>query len=258
MSTADEMPEIPEPDAVPLTRWERVGASMAGVLLAGAGTVAVFVSSNQAGSVALLLAGAVLLIMAINGSPLTRARYQDYEVLMARRRHAVAETIEQEAPQDARQALQVLSAIDPRSSNDPFVARVSGAVYEREVAERLSALHPGSVLRGGLGDSGIDIVLQTASARIGVNVKEGRSVLTTAVLRAAVQAAVQVRDHRVAPIDALLLVTNRPLPQDVARRLREVASAGIPVAVVRWVDDQDDDALEAKVQELTSRINPAS
>ncbi|MFC6985259.1 hypothetical protein [Streptomyces cirratus] len=220
--------------------------------------MAVFITSNQAGSVALLLVGAVLLIMAINGSSLTRARYQDYELLMARRRHPIVASIEQDTPQDARQALQVLSAIDPRSTDDPLVAQVSAAVYEREVADRLARVYPESHRVGGAGDLGIDVLVQTPTALIGVQVKAGRTVLQTSTLRSVIHAAAGARNSRRAPIDGLLLVTNRPLPQDVSRRLREVASPDLPTAAVRWVDDQDDAVLEAKVQELVSRISPST
>lgn len=257
MSTADEVPELPEPDALPLTRWERLGASLAGITLAGAGVVAVFVTGNQAGSVALLLVGAVLLIMAINGAPLTRARYQDYELLMARRRHEIVATIEQEEPQDARQALQVLSAVDPGSADDPFVAQVTAAVYEREVADRLARVYPGSHRVSGRADLGVDILVETPTARIGVQVKAGRTVLTNSALRNVIQAASGARNSRLAPIDGLLVVTNRPLPHDVSRRLREVTNPVLPTTVVRWVDDQDDTVLEARVQELVSRIDRA-
>ncbi|MEU3773570.1 hypothetical protein AB0F11_10230 [Streptomyces sp. NPDC032472] len=254
MSNAEEIPELPEPDALPLSRWERLGASLAGCSLAGAGVVAVFATGNQAGSVALLLVGAVLLVMAINGSPLTRARYQDYELLMTRRRRSLATTIEQEEPQDARQALQVLSAIDPRSTDDPVVAQVSAAVYEREVADRLERVYPDTRRVGGPDDLGIDILVQTPTARIGVQVKAGRSVLSGSRLRTEVQAVVAVNSIRRDPIDGFLLVTNRPLPHQLDRRLRELQTLGLPVAVVRWMDDQDDAILGAKVEELVSRV----
>ncbi|MET9957860.1 hypothetical protein ABZ128_02025 [Streptomyces sp. NPDC006326] len=255
MSNAEEIPELPEPDALPLSRWERLGASLAGCSLAGAGVVAVFTTGNQAGSVALLLVGAVLLIMAINGSPLTRARYQDYELLMTRRRRSLATTIEQEEPQDARHALQVLSAIDPRSTDDPVVAQVSASVYEREVADHLERAYPGTRRVGGPEDLGIDILVQAPTARIGVRVKPGRSMLSSSQLRIEVEAAVAVNGIRRDPIDGLLLVTNRPLPQQLDRRLRELQTPGLPVAVVRWMDDQDDAILGAKVEELVSRIS---
>ncbi|WP_329153692.1 hypothetical protein OIU91_37105 [Streptomyces sp. NBC_01456] len=252
MSTVDDVPEAPAADAAPLSRWERLGASLAGTALAGAGVVAVFMTGNQAGSVALLLVGVILLIMAINGSPLTRARYQDYELLMSRRRHQIVASIEQEAPQDARQALQVLSAVDPRATDDPLVARVSALVYEREVFDHLARFYPDTRLVGGAEDFGIDVAVQTPSALIGVQIKVGRTVLTTSVLRNIIHAA--ARSSGRVPIDGLLVVTNRPLPQDVPRRLRQAASADLPTTVVRWVDEQDDAVLEAKVQELISRL----
>lgn len=258
MSSPDEVPETPEPEAAPLSRWERLGASLSGIILSGAGVAAVFVTSNQAGSVALLLVGVVLLIMAINGSPLTRARYQDYELFMNRRRRQIAATIEQESPADARQALRVLSAIDPRAIEDPAVARVSAHVYEREVVNCLARIYPETQHRGGAGDQGVDATVRTPEGLIGVQVKAGRGSLTGAAIRNIVQAAAYARESGHVPIRGLLVVTNMPFSRDhVGRRIRE-SGANLPTVVVRWLDEQDDDALKATLQELISRLKPSS
>ncbi|WP_405974026.1 hypothetical protein OG496_37405 [Streptomyces sp. NBC_00988] len=255
MPAAEDTPEVPELDAAPLSKWERLGASLSGTALSGAGVAAVFVTSNQAGSVALLLVGVVLLIMGINGSPLTRARYQDYELFMTRRRRQIAASIEQESPEDARQALQVLTTVDPGASRDPFVAHVSAAVLEREVIERLVRQYPTTSFTGGPGDMGLDAVVPTPNGTIGVQVKGGSAPLSGLELRRMVLDASSARiPPAPAGVDALLVVTNKPLPTDLPRRVREVSST-LPTAVVRWVDEQDDQVLDTKIQELTRRIS---
>ncbi|MFI9465037.1 hypothetical protein [Streptomyces xiamenensis] len=263
MSEIEGGPEGPGPDAAPLSRWERLSASVLGLGLSGAGAVAVFMTSNQAGSVALLLVGVVLLLMAINGSPLTRARYQDYELFMARRRRDVVANMQDDSPEEARQALQVLSTLDPGARRDPVVARASNHLFELEVVRRLQRLYRATeVSRDPLDplDLGVDAVVQVDGFRIGVEVKGGSgdipfqgSDLRRIVNRAS---AGRIRLGG-SSMDGLLIVTNRPLSAQIARRIRE-ASEILPTGVVRWVDEQDDQALEAAFRKLSGRLGPSS
>jgi hypothetical protein len=199
--------------------------------------------------------------MAINGSPLTRARIQENEVWMTRRRHEFVASIKQEDTQDARQALQILSTIDPRATRDPVVAQASAAVYEREIFERIVRTYPRTSLMDGPGDIGYDLIVETLAARIGVQIKGGRSALMASDLRNIVQAAVATRARGEVRIDGLLVVTSRMLPTDLSRRLRElreIAGVNFPVSVVRWIDEQDDATLEDSIQTLISRSNRPS
>ncbi|MER5549178.1 hypothetical protein ABT072_43885 [Streptomyces sp. NPDC002589] len=256
MATPEEEPEIAQqqPEVAPLSRWERLAASLSGIALSGAGATAVFITSNQAGSVALLLVGVVLLVMAINGSPLTRARYQDYELFMARRRRQIVATINQDSPEEARQALQVLSAVDPGASRDPLVARVSALVLEREVFNRLMSLYPSTVVASGPESLSVDAVIPTERGAVGVEIKAGTTPLSASQLRDMALSAAHARSTA-APdgVGALLVVTNKPLPSTLPRRLRELRSI-LPIAVVRWVDAQDDQALQTQVQRLSDQI----
>ncbi|MFJ4421428.1 hypothetical protein [Streptomyces bobili] len=217
-------------------------------------------TSNQAGSVALLLVGVVLLLMAINGSPLTRARYQDYELFMARRRRDVVENMRDDSPEEARQALQVLSTLDPGASRDPLVARVSNHLLELEFVRRLQGLHPEAEVSQGPFDQGIDAVVPMDGFRIGVEVKggSGNVPLNGADLRRIVNGVASRRVRVAGPnIDGLLVVTNRALPAQLPRRIREVSEI-IPTGVVRWVDEQDDQALDAALRELSGRLRRSS
>lgn len=234
-------------EAAPLSRWERLGASVAGVALTGSGAVAVFLTGNQAGCVALLLIGALLLVIAINGTPLVRARYQDYELLMARRRRVVAEEITQEPTAEARQALNILTTVDPGARRDPVVARASAAVYEREVVELLQRIFPEASLAMGPGDSGVDAFVNTENGSVGIVAKMGTHPLGLAEMRRIVTHGFR------APVDAILVVTNRVMTQSI-ERLTVETDPSIPVAAVRWLDHQDDDALRERMRALTSEL----
>lgn len=260
VSEIESGPEGPEPDAAPLSRWERLSASVLGLGLSGAGVVAVFMTGNQAGSVALLLVGVVLLLMAINGSPLTRARYQDYELFMARRRRDVVANMQDDSPEEARQALQVLSTLDPGARRDPVVARVSNHLLELEVVRRLQRLYQATEVSRGPLDLGVDAVVPVDGSRIGVEVAGGTGdiPLQTSDLRRIVNRASTGRMRLGgASIDGLLIVTNRPLHTHMARRIRDVSEI-MPTGVVRWVDEQDDQALEAAIRELSGRLRSSS
>ncbi|WP_143110734.1 hypothetical protein [Streptomyces sp. cf124] len=259
MSDAGDVPDSPEPDAAPLSRWERLAASALGLVLSGSGVAAVFMTSNQAGSVALLLVGVVLLIMAINGSPLTRARYQDYELFMARRRRQVVATLRDDSPEDARQALQVLSTLDPGADRDPVVVSASSYVLEQEVVSRLQRLFPATTANEGPFDYGVDAVVPIEGGSIAVEVRGGTGSVPLSVteLRRIVNKAASARMRlSAASFEGLLVVTNRPLPPSLPRRIRELSPI-LPTAVVRWVDEQDDQVLEATLRELSSRLFPS-
>lgn len=254
VSEDQSAPEVSEPifDAAPLSRPERFWAGVAGVTLAGSGGVAVFLSSNQAGTVALLLGGVLLLLMAINGAPLIRARYQEYELLMARRRREVAAAATQEEPEEAQRALRVLSDLDPGASRDPLVARASAYAYERQMVERLQHLFPD--LRIGqrvsrMPGMRLDAVMETPDGSLGVEIKAGQGVLPNLLVRQAIQ--------NVPPpaADAVLLITNRVLPTHIDRRVRDISTLDArPLRVVRWVDEQDDAALIEAVRALRLRM----
>ena len=57
-----------------MTRRERQGALCIGTAAGGAGGYAVFASSNQAGTVVLLLISLVFLLVGVEGAPLLRVR----------------------------------------------------------------------------------------------------------------------------------------------------------------------------------------
>jgi hypothetical protein len=75
-------------DGVQLLLWERVTSGLLGVILTGVGAWAVFKSANQAGTAFLLLAGAVMLLICIQGTPLVKLGGAGNSVELDRRRQA--------------------------------------------------------------------------------------------------------------------------------------------------------------------------
>jgi hypothetical protein len=101
---------------------------------------------------------------------------------------------------------------------------------------------------------GLDAVTPTERGNVGIQIKAGAAVLANTHLRAMATSAAHAR-FAAAPdgVGALLVVTSKPLPASLPRRLRELRSI-LPIAVVRWVDEQDDQALQAQVQQLSAQI----
>lgn len=239
-------------DDAPLEGWERAVAGVLGVLLAGAGSVAVFLTTNQAGSVALLLAGAFFLAMLVSGTPVLHARHGESEIWMARRRRRAVERVVDAPPDEADRALAALAVADPASRRDPVFRAASATVYERRLLEALAGLFPdrdGRELR-----TGGDFLWRFPEGDVVVEAKVGDddAVMTVSELREMVRRAAAV-----AVPGALLVVTNRRLPQSVqlARRVRELSSElGRRVACVRWTDEQDGNAVIAAVNHLRREL----
>ncbi|SCK24670.1 hypothetical protein H181DRAFT_01875 [Streptomyces sp. WMMB 714] len=120
-------------EADPLSRWQRAGAATAGILLAGAGSVAMFVSENGAGSAVSLVVGAVFILMAITGMPFLGGRLMDAELMMGRRRARLIKQAKAAPPLDARVLLDDLILTDRGVIDDPNAVALDFALLLDEV-----------------------------------------------------------------------------------------------------------------------------
>lgn len=227
----------------PLSRWQRVASCVLGLGGVGAGGASVFMTSNQAGSVALLGVGAGFLIMAVNGTPIIRAKLKDYELTMAPRRRKVVEIALSEPPEEASRTLDVLQQIDPGARTDPGVLRAMGDVYDAEVLaalKRAALGGPGVTVDYGQSDLGVDLLIRSQSKVIYVAVKYSTAPegpLPASFIRKVFADA----DRRTAP---LMVVTNRRLSNQISELAKSVDPEGQKVQFVRWRDRQDDLALK--------------
>ncbi|WP_327594027.1 hypothetical protein [Streptomyces chartreusis] len=117
----------------PLSKWQRVGGAAAGILLAGAGSVAMFVSDNGAGSAVALVVGGVFLLMAITGMPFLGGRLMDAELVMGRRRARLIQRAKAAPPLEARLLLDALILTDPDVIEDPSAVALDFALLLDEV-----------------------------------------------------------------------------------------------------------------------------
>lgn len=229
-----------EGDGEPLSVWGRIAAGVAGLALSGAGTVAVFVTKNQAGSVVLVLGGVVFLLMLISGNPLLSLGHGDTQMRFATRRRRVIQEAEEAPPREARSALEVLSTIDPRASRDAAFIQTSARVYERLVYAELIRLFPGLSVREERLD-GSDLTIATPDRRmLSVELREVTSPVSAATVR-------QLLGLAAAGVTGALLVSNRRLTRAADELLRRAQEGGSKAFFVQWRDENDTDALKGAV-----------
>lgn len=241
----------------PLTRWQRAAAAAAGVALSGAGAASVFLSGNQAGSVALLAVGGAFLLVAVNGMPILGARLKDYELTMARRRRRLLGEIEQEALEEQRAQLRVLRTLDPKALYDQAVVDAQGRVFAQELANALGGLLPqGDVVDVDAFEHPRTLLITSETGRIGVVVSFVGMLKAVWSLRRDVQWLAQHGDCQ-----GILVVNGRrrnellPLYTDAMDRGTALPRA---MAQWKWSDDEQDRQLGDAVAEVKRQIQARS
>ncbi len=172
---SDDTPDGQDDAWRELTSWERASASIAGVLMAAAGTASVFLSDNQAGSAVLVVVSAVLLLIGIQGTPLSRFGAGDNSAKFERGR-VVGKLLEkgrhQADSEAARAYVDAASQIAPGIENS---VQARSLLYETEVKLALQhVMGPTKVVSRDdrLGDDGLDFTIRTGpTGRVDVIVK---------------------------------------------------------------------------------------
>jgi hypothetical protein len=201
-----------------------------------AGGIAVFASSNQAGTAILLLIGAVLLVLGIQGTPLRRFASGANSVEMATIRQRAAEVMTRveshESPEVVAAVSDAMAAIDPRI---PHAS--SSAAYQREVAAALRR------------------VGATTSRSTVVRAADGRRVDTVASvgdgsvpIEIVYRPRGPVGHHEIGASrsrTASVLITNAPVSGESLTHSAAAAPYDADIEVVTWNDARDDDVLAA-------------
>lgn len=146
--TKPEQPAADEPDeTVPehgLVAWERVLAGAVGLTAAVGGGVSVFTSDNQAGSTALLLLGAIFLLLAVQGTAIRRATRESVEMDRRAGRKRVTEkaqeVLEEQGADKAAAFIAGATTRDPGLISDSRVVGFNAQLFEESVIAQISAL----------------------------------------------------------------------------------------------------------------------
>jgi len=213
----DEAPNDEENESgLPLGRLQRVASGTAGVLAAAGGAWAALFGKNQAGSVALLVFGALFLTMSITGSPIEWAKGGGLEVKLRRLQRAVTKAAAEAPPEVSEQLTSAL--LEATGFSPEVMIRSFASVnYERSVAAALERVKPPDVMlesRPALPDGRFDFLLSRGPQRVAVVAKMASMAPVSAqVVRRWLWQAGMTGGP------ALLLVTQVPLSEDALEAL---------------------------------------
>ena len=225
---ADEPETSRRPLAIKLTWWNRAIFDVLGLAGLGAGAAAVFITHLEAGPVALIAAGLLLLLIGIGGHMPSRLKVGDNEAAWEIEREAVQTFVERvatEAPVESRPEL--LDALGDLAEDAPQAAikGLAGLAFEQRVGLEISA----AVISLGesqvsfsiqeRADQGVDAVLQGPGGRlVAVEIKySARSVSS---------AWIEMMDQRLLSrspsyFRAILLITKTRLTRSAERTLKK-------------------------------------
>ncbi|GGN40185.1 hypothetical protein [Streptomyces fuscichromogenes] len=226
-------------------------------MFAGAGVVAVFVSENQAGSVTLVVIGALFLLMAVSGRTIESVRIGDWEFTMSELRRQAAEQAHSGLTDQAQALLNVLKRLDPAADRDPAVHAVEITVFENRVLDAVETAraegeqverHPDS----GLGEPLAVLVAQPDGVRIGTFAAYAPD---DSGHISATSSDSFVRRAREVDCAAYLFV-NGTLHQDDLARLAEgiQRDSGRPVGVETWTSTTQPAPLRPAIDGLLARV----
>ncbi|MFD3427250.1 hypothetical protein [Nocardia fluminea] len=243
----DEASEATPPRAPSrrLHPWERALAGLLGAAGAGAGTAAVFITDNQAGTAGLLVLAIALLLMAIQGTPITRFGFGENAIeyaLAERGQELIQQSQEAKTPDAADAYLDAAFRVSPMSALTP---ESRAATYETLLMRSLQDLAGEINVKRLAPDGGADFVVRTrADERIEVVAKYlGQGVGGEKQLRRLLDRSID----RAGSIPRLVVVN---APVGMEDRVRHVGSAS--VRVVPWNGPQDNPTLQSALEAMSS------
>lgn len=245
----DSAPSEDEPGA--LSTRERVVAGLVGTAFGGPGIAAVFLSDNQAGSAVLLVLAAVMWLISVQGTALTRFGSGEHSAEFTRRQagnqlRAVAAVVE-----DPAEAVTFARAAEIVSPSPGGRSAVSGRQYQYDVASALDRVASNATLLSEPYGGRFDFILDFGDIKIGVETFGG---LLAPVHEKAINRKVNAQFGPPAPPYPVLLLVEQARAGAVAAA-RDAALAGWNLRpdqldIVEWSGQRDDVALRAAIQGL--------
>ncbi|MFC4529288.1 hypothetical protein [Sphaerisporangium dianthi] len=225
-------------EPIPLRRGQRLGASVIGMVLTGAGLASVFLSENQIGSGVLLHTGAAFLLIAVSGMPILGAKFQDFEVRMAWHWRRSAAALASRLPSDeARRLFSIIDASAPAAYPDSMLTLIDSLLFEARVRDAvIAALKDGERIEvhpeADIGEPLAELISERDDVRIGVYAMfaptENGTLAEDFTTRF-------VRQVPRSGCDALIMITCVPDKEDLAKLAARIEKeTGTPVAVEQW------------------------
>lgn len=262
MSEEVDSPHDDQSRTVDGLNWlERTGATLVGLVGVGVGGTGIFLSDNQAGTTAMLLLGAVFLLMGIQGTAIKRATKDSVEWERRRQKRfdtavQAGEILEERGPDEAELFIEGAKAADPGITSEPAVRRLDGILFERQVLDALKRTIP---------RAGLDPARYRISSRIDVHGPEidivvsdkedGLPKLFIEVKMLPTQGSRILRSMQNA-IEQLsqygkpgLIVANRYIPVPILESLR-LDDHNPPIHYALWRGPEDDESLVLELRRL--------
>lgn len=242
----DETPA--RPPSRSLQPWERSLAGLLGTAAAGAGTVAVFVTENQVGTASLFVLAIALLLMGVQGTPITRfglGEKGSVEYADAVAQDLVQASQEAPTPDVAQAYLDAAVRVSPAVA---LSATTKAVAYETLVMRALEDVAGPTEVQRLSRDDGVDFVVRTsATGRVSVIVKyfeHSAGAAQASQLR-------RVVERRTAT--PLLIVANS-IPSRVRDEVQNFNQEPdhAPVVAVQWNGPSDNPSLQSALQRLRS------
>ncbi|MFI6134157.1 hypothetical protein [Micromonospora sp. NPDC051141] len=243
-------PAVPRTRPVrPLNKLERGLALAVGLSSGGAGGYAVFESSNQVGSAALILTGAAFLLVAVQGTRLVRLEGAGNSIEMADAAEQLVEVAKREPDADRAEGMIEAAAIisprtvasagpDRRTYTDELHRALRGTA--RQVSREVATHRPGRPL---------DFVVEFEDGRKALVEAKARRYGPFTMLDVH-EAMLQVSSVAEPGDAGLLIVTNAPLAGEVQEFNAQDHPGMVPIEVITWNDERDNGLLARSLQRV--------
>jgi hypothetical protein len=250
-----------EPPSTNLRTWERWVAGIFGGIGAGVGGVAIFLTNNQAGTTAILLLGALFMLIAVQGTAVRKAAKDSVELerrwAIARVAETAEEVLDEDGPDSARAVIEGATAARPEIRNDPQISAVDALVYSGAVYDAIFRVMHGLEGYGQLGLSQDPTSGPSFDAAIASTAHPGNAIVIE-ILYAHGDRMGSDRVRRVAnKIRTIrrrgLIVANKTMTK------RGFESSGFggeatDIQYVLWRDHNDDSSLALGLSRLASQV----
>lgn len=254
---SDEPELTPRPLALKINRWNRAALDVLGLAGLGAGGAAVFITHLEAGPVALIAAGLLLLLIGMGGRMPSRLKVGDNEAAWEIEREAVevfVERVVEEAPAESQPEL--LDALGDLAKVSPYAARrgVTALAYEHRIREEIEEVvrelqesaPDGQAIKFStqvsIDQQRVDAILEGPNARlVAIEAKFSTTNLSPVWIELMHQMLSSPEGLR-----RMLLITRTPLPPSLESRLKEYPE----IHHVVFGGPQDREALKQALREV--------
>jgi hypothetical protein len=226
---------------------ERTGASVVGALLGGGGAAAVFITNNQAGSTAMILVGAVFLIIGVQGTPISRASKDSVELRDREVVKTTAEIADKNGPEEAENYLRGAVSADPRLLSVSSVVHMTWELYEmrvRHALERIAFQNKAALTHMDRDVQTVDFTLafrgndENDMRAINIVIKYSSTPVSSSYLSRIVQPSLFI---------PVLLISNSPLSRSGQHQFQTLREFG---GFCNWVNESDDGKLAAEIDRV--------